>query len=95
MTCKDCLCYELCKNSAKGILLFEFEGAEKCEFFKDKSKYVEATDFPKLVTDMEFITNKLIEILPPLLDKVVERFPYVVDETIKEYVKNELKELNE
>ena len=49
MTCKECLCYEVCKNKwAYEMDLLPFgsrnymEGMEeKCEFFKPKSRFVE------------------------------------------------------
>lgn len=48
MTCKDCLCYEVCKNRwAYEIDLLPFSGRsymegmeEKCEFFKPQSRFV-------------------------------------------------------
>lgn len=44
-TCKDCICYESCLNFAemigKNIVETITDGHYQCEFFKDRSRFVE------------------------------------------------------
>ena len=41
MTCKDCIHYNVCQDYDNRVMLDIYNMAEKCKYFKDKSRYIE------------------------------------------------------